>query len=226
MAIDLDTMTYMLLSFENFTCVRVRWLLGLALYLYMSASANASGVLGDRLVIAVNSMPYSQRQLELYLTIKHSLRPEEIGEQQIVSAANWSEALTVFSEEMMILQEAMRLGSFAASDQLLDQYNAALRKKMARGTKLQDTLIRLAVDDLAVSRTLDSILRVASYRQNRNRQEVQGLSVKKATANKSKDTESKWLQELRGRTNMRVFSGADTFREISPTAGGGGGKKG
>jgi len=219
-------MTGMRLSFENFTCVKGRWLLGLALFLCMSASAIASDVLGDRLVIAVNSMPYSQRQLELYLTIKQSLRPEEIGAQQIVSAANWSEAITVFSEEMMILQEAMRLGSFAASDQLLDQYNGALRKKMARGTKLQDTLNRLGVDDLAVSRTLDSILRVASYRQNRNRQELQGLSVKNANASKTKDTEPKWLQELRGRTTLRIFSGADTYREISPTVGGGGGKKG
>jgi len=219
-------MTHMHLRFVNFTCLNVRWLLGPALFMWLTASAFASGVLGDRLVIAVNSLPYSQRQLELYLTIKQSLRPEEVGEQQIVSAANWSEALTVFSEEMMILQEAMRLGSFAASDQLLDQYNGALRKKMSRGTKLQNTLIRLGVDDLAVSRTLDSILRVASYRQNRNRQEIQGLSVKKSAIGQAKDSEPKWLQELRGRTNMRVFSGADIYREISPTVGGGSGKKG
>ena len=210
---------------KNFACLKSRWLLCLTLSLWIASTAWGKGVLGDRLVVAVNSMPYSQRQLELYLTIKQSLRPEEIGEQQVVGAFNWSEALTVFSEDMMVLQEAMRLGSFAASDQLLDQYNAALRKKMARGTKLQNTLERLGVDDLAVSRTLDSILRVASYRQNRNRQEMQGTALKKASSNKHKDQDAKWMQELRSRTNMRIFSGAETYREISPTVGGGGGRK-
>ena len=73
------------------------------------------------------------------------------------------------------------------------------------------------MDDLTISRTLDSILRVASYRQNRNRQEAQAAVVKKSTA---VENESKWLTELRGRANSRVFAGAEVYLEINPIAGG------
>jgi hypothetical protein len=135
----------------------------------------------------------------------------------VISSRNWGEAITVFTEEMMILQEAVRLGSFAAPDQLLDKYNAVIRKKLAQGTALKRTLQRLGVDDLTISRTLDSILRVASYRQNRNRQEAQAAVVKKSA---TVESESKWLTELRGRTNTRVFAGTEVYLEINPIAGG------
>lgn len=176
-----------------------------------------AAIVGDRLVIAVNTVPYSQRQLELYLTVKQTIRPEQGADESVISSRNWGEAITVFTEEMMILQEAVRLGSFAAPDQLLDKYNAVIRKKLAQGTALKRTLQRLGVDDLTISRTLDSILRVASYRQNRNRQEAQAAVVKKSA---TVESESKWLTELRRRTNTRVFAGTEVYLEINPIAGG------
>ena len=180
----------------------------------------AQQVLGDRLVVAINSIPYSQRQLELYLTLKQAIRTEKDSPTSTVNANNWKQSLDVFSEDMMVLQEAVRLGSFGAPDQLVDKYNAMLRSKLAHGTTLKNSLERLGVDGLSVARTLDNILRVAGYRQNRNRQESQNQNVKKSSAPGTADKEVKWLEELRGRSNIRFMAGAKGFQEIYPATGG------
>jgi hypothetical protein len=177
-------------------------------------------VIGDRIVLAVNNVPYTQRQLELYLTIKESIRSTLDLNVTVVNERSWSEALNAFTEEMMILQEALRLGSFAAPDQLLDKYNAVLRTKLARNAPLSQTMVRLGVDDLAMSRALDSVLRVASFRQNKNRQESQIAGAQKTAPVAGEAKEPKWLQDLRARANTRVLAGAEVYLEIEPTVGG------
>ena len=217
---DFDTMRLMQSITTKLSCIVKHLMLCMALVALATPIA-IGGVLGDRLVIAVNSVPYTQRQLELYFTIKLNARADHMRDEVIVSAANWNEALSVYTNDMMILQEAMRLGSFAAPEQLVDQYNAVLRRKITRGSQLQSVLSRLGADDSDVSHTLDSVLRVASFQQNRNRQEQQANTGKKSGADKGPESVPKWLEELRARTNSRVFAGAETYVEIRPTAGGG-----
>lgn len=181
----------------------------------LCASRAAAGPLGDRLVVSINNIPYSQRQVESYINVKESLRKTNDGNVRVIDATNWSDALTVFSEDMIILQEAQRLGSFSTQDQLVDKYHAIVRDKVAQEGELKKSLVRLGVDEATMAKALDDVLRVAAFRRSKDRQESQGTKgVKKAATETGK---VQWLDELTLRAIVRPFEGARTYHAIGPS---------
>ncbi len=177
-----------------------------------AANQEVQGPVGDRLVLAVNDLPYSQRQVEAYITVKESLRQTSDGSVRSVSAANWDDALTVFAEDMIVLQESQRLGSFQAPADLLAKFSSVVQDKTQRGPALRQTMQRLGVDDAQLGRTLEIVLRVAAFRRSRDRHDVQNGAA-------SQDS-GKWLVELTDRAIVRRFEGAAVYVVIEPILGG------
>ncbi len=177
------------------------------------------GPLGDRLVVSINNVPYTQRQIEAYINVKESLRKTNDGNVRVIDAGNWGDALQVFSEDMVILQEAQRLGSFASQDQLLDKYNAVVREKLGQKGELSKAVERLGIDDQTLARTLDDVLRIAAFRRSKDRQEAQTSGH---VARKKAGIEAKlqWLDDLNGRAIVRPYDGAKTYVVIQPIATG------
>lgn len=169
--------------------------------------------LGDRLVLSINNVPYSQRQVESYINVKESLRKTNDGNVRVIDGTNWNDALTVFSEDMIILQEAQRLGSFSTQDQLVDKYHAVVRDKIAQGGELKKSLVRLGVDEPALAKALDDVLRVAAFRRSKDRQESQGTKGAKKVPESGK---VQWLDELTLRAIVRPFENARTYHAIGP----------
>jgi hypothetical protein len=192
----------------------------------------ADAPLGDRLVLSINNLPYTQRQVEIYIAVKESLRKPATGPDgaaaksapvRLVESRNWGDALTVFAEDMIILQEAQRLGSFQSADQLLTKYDQVVKARIAGDRELRDGLLRLGADEQAVARTLETVLRVAAFRRSRDRQEqisgdkdapeLDGGSA--ASGAKS----ARWLVELQERGVVRRYEGASEYQMIQPQLG-------
>lgn len=169
---------------------------------------------GDRLVLSVNGVPYSQRQVETYINVKESLRKTNDGNVRVIDKANWHDALTVFSEDMIILQEAQRLGSFSTQDQLVDKYHAVVRDKISQGGELKRSLARLGVDEPTLAKALDDVLRVAAFRRSKDRQESQGAKTKKMDLSQAK---VEWLEDLTTRAIVRPYEGAHEYLLIEPS---------
>lgn len=203
----------------------IRWLasgmLTAALSLLLTMSAVAQDVIGDRLVVTINNVPYSQRQVEMYIHVKESLRKTSDGTTRTISAANWLDALTVFTEDMIILQESQRLGSFQAPEQAFDKYLAVVREKIAKGPALAAALQRLGVSDQAVGRTLEEVLRIAAFRRSKERQDQQNERDDKTdgAGPGTRAGEAKWLTELVARAAVRRYGDAGLYVTIEPTQG-------
>lgn len=188
---------------QRFLAMLVVWLLSMH-----SPRGMGQGVLGDRLVVAVNNVPYTQRQAELYITIKECLRKTPDDSVTLIGAQNWDDALAAFTEDMAVLQEVQRLGSFSAQDQLLDKYSAQVRRKIDGSAPLREFLARLGADEAAVQRAMDMALRIAAFRHSKDRQE--------GNANTAPQSGQKWLNELLQRTMTRRFSRAREYETIRP----------
>ncbi|MCX6119879.1 MAG: hypothetical protein NT027_20280, partial [Proteobacteria bacterium] len=67
----------------------------------------ASAQIGDRLVIAINGIPYSQIQIESHLNTKEALRADP-SNSELVSATNWPLAVKAFIDDTVIYQEAIK----------------------------------------------------------------------------------------------------------------------
>jgi hypothetical protein len=173
------------------------------------------GAIGDRLVLGINAVPYTQRQVEAYILVKESLRKTDTGASRVIDARSWPDALAVFGEDMVVLQEAERLGSYQNEGVLIDKFRDVVKQKAKQGAALQGALTRLGMDDAAVTRTLESVLRVAAFRKGKDKDRDRDKPELPATG------KTRWLAELVDRAVIRYYAGAKEYVVIEPGAPGG-----
>jgi hypothetical protein len=154
--------------------------------------------------------------MECYLFIKDGLREEKkdaasaVAEKSLFfDAKNWSTALTAFADDMIIHQEAHRVGSFQASESAVKVARELFEKRKAKDSDLAVAVKRLGVDERTLLRTLHTILRTESFRRNKERQSL--------VARADDEGAPRWFEEIKDRAVVRYFSGAETYREIRPT---------
>lgn len=182
-----------------------------------------AGELGDRLVLSINAVPYTQRHVEAYISVREALRPNSLPNSDAVVAENWREALATFGEDMIILQEAQRLGGFQAEPEILARYFGIILGKIPNHPALRSALTRLGYDNQGVNRLIDEILRVELFRRSKNRV-ASGLDSKPPGANDKNAGPSKslaigkdlWLTELRERSVIRHYQNAERYLRIVP----------
>lgn len=193
---------------------------GLARLLFILLVAAApAGNIGDRLVVAINGVPYSQRQIEIYIHVKETLRKSTDDSVRLISAGNWGDAITVFTEDMVILQESQRLGSFQAPDQAIDKYLGVVRDKLAKSAVLKQTLDRLGGTEPIVGHALEDVLRIAAFRRSKDHEDAQ---TKKTPG--TDRTRAKWLDDLQARSVARLFKDSEDYVVIEPTEQSAGGE--
>ncbi len=171
---------------------------------------------GDRAVLAINNVTYTQRQIEMYIVVKESLRKNTgIETARVVNAANWNEAVVVFTEDMIIYQEAQRLGGLQAPDQLVERFVSLIQEKSKKSDVFRATMTRLGADQVGITRVLDSVIRIASFRRSKDRQ----ASTTETTGEIEDQTGAtpEWLTEITDRSIVRRYEGTGQFIEISPS---------
>lgn len=192
----------------------------IAAFCSSAAAQSNTGRLGDRLIVSINSLPYTQRQIEAYATVREAMRSGAVVTGAVVIAENWKDAVEVFTEEMIILQEAQRLGGFQAESRLTNRYQTLLTERMAQSASLRETLSRLGYHPKSLRRIIDAILRVATFRRSKERQ-PNALGGEKSSVNEDGPPApasapgsggGPWLDDLKARAVVRNYE--DAFRYV------------
>ncbi len=171
---------------------------------------------GDRAVLAINNVTYTQRQIEMYIVVKESLRKNTgIEAARVVNAANWNEAVVVFTEDMIIYQEAQRLGGLQAPDQLVERFVSLIQEKSKKSDVFRATMTRLGADQVGITRVLDSVIRIAAFRRSKDRQASTTEAIGEIEEQAGATPE--WLTEITERSIVRRYEGTGQFTEISPS---------
>lgn len=173
-----------------------------------TAQADSKKVVGDRLLVSINSTPYTQRQMEVYLAVKEGLREATKEAAPVLSAANWSAALAAFSEDMIIHQEAHRVGSFQVSESAEKIARGKFESRRNADAGIAASVRRLGIDERSLTRTLHTVLRTEAFRRNKERQSV--------VARADDDGAPRWFEEIKDRAVVRFFAEAETYIEITP----------
>jgi hypothetical protein len=177
----------------------------------MSGSA-AFAVLADRLVVEVDGTAYTQRQVELYTTLKSVLRQSDESQVTIMDEKNWSEGVEEFARDMMLEHEAQRLGSFQPSRKVVLEAEKMIvstrQKNLAFGTFLE----RMDASSLSLRRTLASVVRVHSFILSK---ESFANSKKKTKVSKDWQNEE-WFKRLEERSSYRYYANGAKYEVITP----------
>ena len=208
----------------------------------MRPDVGSAQKLGDRIVVAINDQTYTQRQVESYITLKECLRKPSDSPQAVnlITKQNWTDALSVFIEDMILLQEVIRLGSYQDVSQLIDQYETIVKGKLSTHATLAAHAKRLGFNDLTIAKTLEDILRIAYFRRSKMKQanlipssqresneDLNNFFVERGDDSAGSASESavaeeqtqKWFKVLVEQSRVRRFEGADVYVEIFPNQG-------
>lgn len=182
----------------------------------------AKAPLGDRVISAVDEVPYTQRQLETYFLVKESLRGGPSRPGAPVSKQNWSEAVQAFNQDMMIYQEAVRLGGFQPTEDMSSRYFEMVQETLSENKAFRSMALRLGADDEVLRSMLEKVLRIALFRNSKDKQEAISRKRSEVVEEEPGGKDGQWLETLKTRTVVRLFKEADVYWRIDPTPATGG----
>jgi len=188
------------------------------LFVFLFFVLGMASAVGDRLIFSINNLSYSQRQIEVTFYIKEALREETASNPELeiieINQENWQSIMKVFAEDMIVLQEAVRLGSFQINTTALQKYKDLVSIQVEKSKFLQTNFERLGVDKKTLHSEIDNVLRVAGFRKSKRRQNKNDAEITNLTT-----SQSKWLSELTDRTVIRTYEGAQKYILIQPQQG-------
>lgn len=171
----------------------------------------ASAPVADRLVISVSGSSYSQRHIAVWFVVREMLQEPSGKKPQSKPvpfieeiAASWKEILSQFSDDMVIRQEAARLGSFQPSAKAMMKATERIAARRATDPQLATAATSLALDDEETAKLTATILQVEGFRRSRERQ-LNTSSRDPSAAQVS------WLGDLKSRAVVRVYEGGDSW---------------
>ena len=155
--------------------------------------------LGDRLLLQINNVSYTQRQLEAHTLIREALQVTQPStERLVISAQVWRDLLDKFREDMLILLELERYDRYRPSETDID---TARRYVMQQQAKLQADFVRLGIDDNMLTELLAVNLKINAYRR---------AQEQKTTA------KPRWLHKIEQRNFVRFYRGSSLWMPIQP----------
>lgn len=182
--------------------------IGVLIAAVLAEKAAIAAPLGDRLILTINGIPYSQLQIESYLDVKESLR-DNPGKSQLVDADNWNVALASFIRDMTLYQEANRTSGFRANRELVAKASEKVQKVRDNNERFQKRFAELGFEPLTIRECVAHILAIENLRRSRASMQ----SAKSGTKNASPSSE--WEDELMKRALIRWFEHGKTYENLS-----------
>ena len=173
------------------------------LALYPSRSY-ADNVIADRVVVAVNNIPYTQIQIERYINVKESLR-DDGASSQVVSAENWALALDAFTKDMPIHQDASKSSGFRPTREAIQKLRLRSEKTQTEAPRFKEAFRRLGLSRSEIETEILKIATVENYKRGKSSLNLNG-----------RESTSSWEAELTERTIVRYFDDAKTWKSINP----------
>jgi len=178
------------------------------------ASTGVAAQISDRLVLEINNTPYTQRQVEIYSLVKAALDAKPGTTVAVTDAKNWQDHLEGFRRDMLIEQEASRLGGFNTTEQMQQKAAEIYVQKTAGNAAVKAAAERLALSPAGVARILATVLRVEGLRRSKQRQDaINDSSTTRQQRQNSEDTA--WLDDLANRASIRYYKGALSYETIA-----------
>jgi hypothetical protein len=159
--------------------------------------------IADRVVVAINNIPYSQNQVEAYIDVKESLR-DDAARSQTVDGSNWTQALEAFVRDTAIHQEASKSSGFRPSRDAVQKLRLRSEKSAASVSQFKTSFDRLGLTGQRIEIEILKIATVENFRRGK-----QSLNAK--------DKANHWETELKDRTTVRFFDDAKTWIPTNST---------
>jgi hypothetical protein len=178
-----------------------------------NAEAGSKKSIGDRVVVEINNIVYTQRQLEVYITVKESLKSAQSSEIRFVNASSWPVFLEEFKQDMIIEQEAQRLASFNPTERMILKAEEIYRNKIENNIELREAMLKLDIDKNTLIRTIPSALRIEAFRRSKEKR-TDELKEKEVASGLVSGPKQQWLIELEQRAVVRFFDGATSYEPV------------
>lgn len=185
----------------------------LKLILLVIFSSNAAGEdrLLDRIIVEINSIAYTQRHIELFVSVFDSISNSPDQKVRIADEKNWTSILTQFQNFMLIEQEAHRLGSYLPSNNMIEKGHDIYKDRYVSDENLKLNSNRLHASESSIKKSIISVLRVASFlRSKQNR----GSTQLNSDTEFQEFASSPWFSSLQDRAIIRYMDEGKTFKTI------------
>ncbi len=159
----------------------------------------------DRAVLQIDRKVYSQQFIEWYFLCRHALNPEppKFADYMQELQAKWQDYLALAEEEMVILEEAKRLNSFAPTPEKIQAAKELIYERINSSAAFATWAKTTSLNESAIVRSADFILQLEAFKQN-----------KLLTANpaaKVRIKEQNWFKEARDKMTVRYFENANQY---------------
>ena len=164
----------------------------------------------DRLVVEINKINYTQRQLETYMVLRGVLADSASGPFKMIDESNWSENLYEYKDHMVIAGEALRLSSLQPAETLITTLMNAIAQKKDTDLIFSNFLKSFQISDQELLSHVITIARVDSYIKGRTSKTSQTL------VESSQFRNSAWFKRLSSRVPFRIYENARNFNKLQP----------
>lgn len=175
------------------------------LLLIFSQTVTAWAIVGDRLILSINNIPFSQLQIEALMNVKETLRADP-NQSQIVDQSNWALALSAFITDMTEYLEASKTSGYRPQRELVLKTTERVKLALQSSPKFKSRFAALGLDDAAIREQVTRILTIENLRRSR-----QG-----AIGAKDSQAPGVWQDELMRNTMIRWFDNGKTYEHIQP----------
>jgi hypothetical protein len=192
-----------------------------SLFLFSGSPVRAAAPeIADRLVLSVSGSSYSQRHVAVWFVVRELLQEEAPTQKKKDKtpllneiATGWKTVIEKFSEDMVIRQEAARLGSFQPSAKAQVKATERITARRSVDQDMRATAAALVITDAEIASVTATILQVEGFRRSRDRQApgAQDLSKDSSKDLSQNLSGGSWLGDLKVRSVIRIYDGGDTW---------------
>ncbi len=161
----------------------------------------------DRIVVVINSLPYSQLQVERYINVKEALR-DDASRSQVVQSSNWDMALSEFIKQMAVHQEATKSSGFRPTKDAVEKLRLRCDGAAKTAPQFKPAFDRLGLTKEELEIQILKILTVENFRRGKS-------SLDKTEAKKTTATQPAWEMDLNARAIVRFFDDAKIYSPIT-----------
>lgn len=181
---------------------------------FISSSSRSDEILVDRLILEIGVNSFTQRQLELYMTLKRTLQDQDPKEVVFINKENWTKSIFEYRDDMILIQEANRLGHGRPSKKILDDAVKYILKVRSVSVSFDTFIKKMGASSQEIKRVLASIFQVRIFSLSKNK-------AKNKHENKIKQLEKHkvWLKDIKSKYAFRFYEGAQYYKSIRPYIG-------
>lgn len=155
----------------------------------------------DRIILKINKLPYTQREMEVYFLLLGHLKKDD---KEIVTAFNWQEKLQKFKQKMLIFEEVRRFYKHGNNEvEKVEELFFDIKSKKS----LSSFVARLKVQKQDVA------LAYVRYRAIKQGESQLNTSFRDVRFN-SKEAEKKTMKLLEKKFEFRFYDDSFTYKEI------------